>query len=917
MKSFFSLLLFFTLSFTSARAQKETTIKSLNQYITFLNQSTKVVISRFDMIRNYQAEVVSYRKRQEVLLRLPSSGPLETFYYEKALIGNGLTIIEKQRLNAGTKAIWNLLSELDKTSKALETYVRLKTFQEDDLKQSDVYITDFQSILDNFNKENSNFYNQVQKVYNKYQPYNPSDPYLKTGKLMEQILVSQQQLLDSLPYYLKEEKSSGWPAAKIQESILTNEKLILVFEKSNLKLPYPASEAVNSFKSAVLSIQKLKRQAIDDNNFAARQSARHGNKVYASLFNAYNHDLLASHKAFVNYSQSNTQLLDYPEYCPIFSLESETKNTQEISQSKPYQDIPVSTFNTKKAALPINPVLLLALNQYVEFVNESLRQMHLLQMLLRNYQSSAEYYRDPQEAVKRAGVTYSHQDFKIPVSLYQTLKSYGSSIDPAYRTSVFEQANVLFSMLKEMDELSVELIAYTSKKAYLRDRLTRSDVILNRYLELFDGFDQKKEKLYVDIRRIFESYPTVNPASSWIISGRALQQTLDHDKEMLFGVKAYLKGETIQIPVSTKLEEIASKLIVDEYQNMNGLKRFGRSNGLCPYSPYEDMASNSERFAEKAQKLKNAASNSTSNPYESFYYFYNNELVYQYNKFVELANGGLLKAINQPDVFAFGKLTKLKSTESITDNRNSSETAVAREIKLDNITSPSETTKPKTAKNDINVKAKHDTVYVDRVRIDTVFVDRSNGYPQNTRSLAGFAQNNMVLLLDVSASMDSPLKLPLLKRSIKSLLTLLRPEDQISIVLYSGKARVVLKPTSGSKSAEISRMIDLLQSTGDTDGNEGIRLAYKVINKQYVRGGNNRIVLATDGEFPVSGEVLKMIRENARQDVYLSVFTFGRNAHTGQKLKKLSELGQGFYAHVTEESADLQLILEAQSKKLP
>ncbi|MCU7371021.1 VWA domain-containing protein [Paucibacter sp. O1-1] len=127
---------------------------------------------------------------------------------------------------------------------------------------------------------------------------------------------------------------------------------------------------------------------------------------------------------------------------------------------------------------------------------------------------------------------------------------------------------------------------------------------------------------------------------------------------------------------------------------------------------------------------------------------------------------------------------------------------------------------------------------------------------------------------------------------------MLRAEDQISIVLYSGKARVVLKPTSGSKAAEIARQIDLLQSDGDTDGNEGIRLAYKVANKEYIRGGNNRIVLATDGEFPVSDEVMQMIGENARQDVCLTIFTFGRNAQTGQRPKKLSQLGQGnSYAH--------------------
>jgi Ca-activated chloride channel family protein len=206
----------------------------------------------------------------------------------------------------------------------------------------------------------------------------------------------------------------------------------------------------------------------------------------------------------------------------------------------------------------------------------------------------------------------------------------------------------------------------------------------------------------------------------------------------------------------------------------------------------------------------------------------------------------------------------------------------------------SQSAKPVVKEADRVTITQKDTVFVERVRVDTVYVDRTASNEHITRSLEGFAPNNMVLLLDVSSSMNSPFKMPLLKRSIKSLLTLLRPEDQISIVLYSGKARVVLKPTSGSKSAEIARQIDLLQSDGDTDGNEGIRLAYKVANKEYIRGGNNRIVLATDGEFPVSDEVMQMIGENARQDVYLTIFTFGRNAQTGQRLRKLSELGQGY-----------------------
>ena len=207
-------------------------------------------------------------------------------------------------------------------------------------------------------------------------------------------------------------------------------------------------------------------------------------------------------------------------------------------------------------------------------------------------------------------------------------------------------------------------------------------------------------------------------------------------------------------------------------------------------------------------------------------------------------------------------------------------------------------------------------MYVDRTRVDTVFIDRS-GTSTTPTSLAGFAPNNLVLLLDVSSSMDSPFKMPLLKQSIKSLLKLLRPEDQVSVVVYSGKAKVALKPTPGNKADDIARLIDDLQSDGDTDGDEGIRLAYKLANKHYIRAGNNRIVLATDGEFPISDDVYRLVAENVRQDVYLTVFTFGRNQINSQKLRRIAVAGKGNYVHITPTNARQQLVLEAQAKKEP
>ncbi|MEO6285746.1 MAG: VWA domain-containing protein [Dyadobacter sp.] len=927
------LLFIFTCLLNQVRAQQEAPQQTLNHYVEFLSKSADEVTSRFNMLRQYQEETIRYRKKPDLSLRLPSSGPLEEFYYHKALEAKALTAGEKQQLNTATRSVWELLNKLDDTGKALETYVRLNAYKDDNLKKSDALVSEMQSLFGKFRKEKAVFYQQIQSIYHRYQPYSASDPYLSTEKEMEQILISQQQLLDSLPFYLNEENRFEWPVARVQQSMLRDEKLLADFGKLQSRLAYPASDMVGSFKSALQAMQSIKSSAIDDYNFAAKQSARHGNEVYVSLMNRYNQDLLANHKAFINYSNSARRMLDYPAFSPVIAQEPASATTPKNTKTPAFGDKPLTTFNTKKASSPPSVAMVRVLNDYVEFINESLRQMHLMQVLVRNYQSSAEYYRDQARAQKRANLTYSYDDYKVPVSVYQLLLSASASVPQPYRASINTQAEVLLNVLQEMDGLSAELIAYTTEKQYIQDQLRRSDAILDRYAVLFDVFDQKKEQLYKDVRRIHESYPHANTASSWYVSGNAMLKTMDNGREDFFGVRDFLKDEKSKLPETGQLETDAKQLIADEYQNMKGLKRYGRSNGLCPYSPYEDLASNSLRFAEMVQKVKAVSANVTRHPFEPFYYFYNNELVYQYNKFVELANAGLLKMINQPDIFTFRRLTPQKP-DGIAPKKTEPQVGLPLKPREETPLEPppviagrtnsepikqetpvSESAKPIVKEADRLIVTQKDTVFVERVRVDTVYVDRTVSNEHVTRSLEGFAPNNMVLLLDVSSSMNSPFKMPLLKRSIKSLLTLLRSEDQISIVLYSGKARVVLKPTSGSKAAEIARQIDLLQSDGDTDGNEGIRLAYKVANKDYIRGGNNRIVLATDGEFPVSDEVMHLIGENARQDVYLTIFTFGRNAQTGQRLRKLSELGQGTYAHVTAESADLQLVLEAQAKK--
>ncbi|GAB4022806.1 VWA domain-containing protein [Spirosoma koreense] len=890
---------------------RETPQQALNQYVAFLNHSVDDVTRRFHQLQTYQADRRSYPARPGSALTLSSSGPLETYYYQKALAAEALTDAERARLKTGAQALWNILTRIDQTFKALETYNRLKDYEQDHFRKADGWILELQALFDQFNQDSQPFYKQLQRIYHRYQPYSPSDAHLFTENEMVQALTDQQTVLDTLRQYLDETGAVNWPVELIQRSIRSDEKTLATFGKAKPHIGYPADAMLDSFRNALRSIQELKKQAIDDYTFSARKSARHNNAFYESFLNHYNNDLISWYQQFVQYSLSSIQLLDHPKYSPVFSIAPPVLPTGPTSATPHFADSSPTSFTLKRATAPASPATFQALNGYVDFINESLRQMNTLQGLLRQYQSSVASFRNAVRNGRRGSLTYVHDEYKVPLSEHQLLILHSQAIPQPYRASISGQADVLLAILKEMDALSIELIAYTSEKHYEQDDLQRSDAILTRYAYLFDTFDRKKERLYEDVRRIQESYPVSQPTDSWVVAGKALLSMIDLDKEVLFGVKAYLKQETTTLPATEPLKTAARKLIIDEYENLKGLKRLGRSNGLCPYSPYEDLADHSINLAEMVPKVP---ARSSREPYESFYYSFK-ELVYQYNKFSELAREQVLKTIDEPNVFTFRRSSPLPSQSSKAEKASST---ITHEPTATLAVEPSALTKPFTTTAPAHKTAiQHDTVFIDRTKVDTVYVTKSSDQSEGALSLTGFPANNLVLLLDVSASMDSPAKLPLLKKSINSLLTLLRPEDQISVVIYSGKARVALKPTSGMQTAEIARIIGQLQPAGDTDGNRGIQLAYKLADKAYIRAGNNRIILATDGEFPISDDVYRLVQQASEQAIYLTIFTFSRKEMNSEKLKRLAQLGKGTYAHITAENADRQLILEAQAKKMP
>lgn len=162
--------------------------------------------------------------------------------------------------------------------------------------------------------------------------------------------------------------------------------------------------------------------------------------------------------------------------------------------------------------------------------------------------------------------------------------------------------------------------------------------------------------------------------------------------------------------------------------------------------------------------------------------------------------------------------------------------------------------------------------------------------------------SNLVFLIDVSGSMNEQNKLPLLKTSFKILLEKLRPQDKVAIVTYAGSAGVVLEPTSAKNKEKILKALENLDAGGSTAGGEGIELAYKLAQENLVKKGNNRVILATDGDFNVgvsdNSELQKLIEVKRQSGIYLTCLGFGMGNYKDNRLEMLADKGNGNYAYI-------------------
>lgn len=180
-------------------------------------------------------------------------------------------------------------------------------------------------------------------------------------------------------------------------------------------------------------------------------------------------------------------------------------------------------------------------------------------------------------------------------------------------------------------------------------------------------------------------------------------------------------------------------------------------------------------------------------------------------------------------------------------------------------------------------------------------------------SLAGYADNNLILLLDVSGSMRDRDRMPVLQEALIELVKRMRPEDQITIITYAGGVNTVIEGTSAAEQSKIISAIENLGSSGGTKGRRALRRAYRLARRHYIEQGNNRVIMATDGGFPIRRLYGTAERMQSRA-ISLSVFSFGRLGNMKEEsLEDLARKGGGNHRNITPENVEEALLQEVKA----
>ncbi len=515
------------------------------------------------------------------------------------------------------------------------------------------------------------------------------------------------------------------------------------------------------------------------------------------------------------------------------------------------------------------------LNLHVDYINETIHSINIFRNHLRIFNRSLLTYDHTGYNFDRGHYFQKHETMRetlhkswyyrpTPPEIRAQLQKF-SPLEYALEQEILEGMTALRKNLEEMEVISDSIQHYLEKELYRQDdSLRHAYQWLEQCASAIHHYDEIKENYYQSIREVYEKFYLKDiPATPLSRTALLWEDWMQIAKEMFEKVR-YQPAKDIRQD-TTQLRSRLDALRANQESHLAGAPDFGSNNGKDPDVQYKFCLGDAEAILSHARDyLKNDPERYRWKKHNKSYIFYNDKFLNKYNRYgVGLVQG-------------FNKMISVNATPLLK--------------------------------------------WVEEPHWFEVLYPESKQTPQKQAlatdslpDLEGALPNHLVFLLDVSASMNQPEKLPLLKEAFLFLLTRMRPQDSITLVTYSGEAQAPLIAMSAQNKQEIAKKIESLRSGGGTEAQTGIQLAYELAEDHLIPQGNNRIILATDGAFELKSRYQKMIEKYAQKQIYLSVFYLGKaEAPTYRKqLQTLSRKGQGNYRYIQPENSKQHLIEEA------
>ncbi|MFZ6012926.1 MAG: hypothetical protein ACOYXT_21460, partial [Bacteroidota bacterium] len=442
--------------------------KALNSYVDYANQSAEEVTSIVKSIIEYYPKM--HKKNSWGTLRYICPVQMDEYYWNTAWGQSKSNATISPDLNQKLKDLRTAAEKIDEKCKVLDTYHKLEDYKQDNFAKAEALINELQLLLVDYKNCQAGLQTSLEAAFKKL--ISAESVYRKADVQMAQQVARERSFLDLLSFNLKSEIHTGWPVDKLGQSILETDAQVSILKKNKAPLQYPASSMWTSFQSSLTSILEIKRKALDEYNVEAKKTDVHGNDVYLSLINYFNGTLVSDYNTFVQFSERDKYYgLKTIKYVPLFEIRTQSETIQ--VDVKPFNDAPRTPVVLARQKTAISKAAYDALNNYIDFINESWRQIQYMQSVLSSFSSSAAYYKTLESFERRAGMSFDFKNYQVPLSDYQKAITDSKVLPPPAMKSLNEQAEVLLNILKEIEAQSALLENEVKERRYEKDRLEK------------------------------------------------------------------------------------------------------------------------------------------------------------------------------------------------------------------------------------------------------------------------------------------------------------------------------------------------------------------------------------------------------------------------------------------------------------